>query len=309
MATSEEILKKVNKVVEDAAAKFNNSIPSHQKRVFEELKRILKDLDVKGDKIVPSVKNLKLISGINKKLEKIIFDKTYKQDLKDYVSAFNEITSLQNQYFTSIEDNFKPSALLQQIREQSIEFTIDGMNDAVKGAFGGTVRTILQQNITGGGSYKELMEHVIGQKITERQYLQSSNLKTLTITSVAQYARNYAHTVAEGLSFEWYQYVGSTIDTTRCFCHAMVKKRFFHISEVPDLIKGDFQEYKDRDCKELEGEDDLPDGMIKGTNPTNFFTLAGGWNCQHSIFPVPASRVPEDIRAKFIKQSEPTAEE
>jgi hypothetical protein len=299
MASPEEILKQVNKVIEYAAEKFNNSLPSMQKRVFEELKLMLKDLDVKSDKIRPSVKNLKLISSINKKLEKIIFNKTYKAELKDYVSAFNEISSLQNQYFFSIEDEFKPSALLQQIREQAIDFTIDGMNDAVKGTFGPAIRTILQQNITGGGSYKELMESV-SMQITDEQYLKSSKLKTLTITSVAQYARNYSHTVAEGLSFEWYQYVGSTIDTTRCFCHAMVKKRFFHKSEVPDLLSGDFKEFEDRDCG-LNSKTGLPDGMIDGTNESNFFTLAGGWNCQHSIFPVPASRVPEGIRSKFQK--------
>lgn len=298
MAGAEDILKQINKVVEDSAAKFNNTLSAHQKRVFDELKVMLKDLDVKADKITPSVKNLKLIAGINKKLEKIIFDKTYKNDLKDYVSAFNEITALQNQYFSSIEDTFKPSALLQQIREQAIDMTIDGMNEAVKGAFGPSVRTILQQNITGGGSYKELMETVAGQATSESTSFRTNNLKTLTITSVAQYSRNYSNTVAEGLSFEWYQYVGSTIDTTRCFCHAMVKKRFFHKSEVPDLLKGDFKEFENRECG-INNKTGLPEGMIEGTNTSNFFTLAGGWNCQHSIFPVPASRVPQEIRDKI----------
>jgi len=30
----------------------------------------------------------------------------------------------------------------------------------------------------------------------------------------------------------------------------------------------------------------LPQGMIPGTNPENFFIRAGGYNCQHSIRPV-----------------------
>lgn len=300
MADAEDILKKITKIVEDAAEKFNNTLPSMQKRVFEELKSLLKDLDLKADRINPSVKNLKLIAGINKKLEKIIFDKKYRNNLKDYISAFNEITSLQNQYFSSLEDSFKPTALLQQIREEAIEITIDGMNDAIKGAFGQPVRAILQQNITGGGSYKELMETLSVQGNPDTGSIAASNVKTITITAVAQYARNYSHTVAEGLSFEWYQYVGSTIETTRCFCNAMVKKRFLHKSEVPDILKGEFKESEDLGC-ELSEKTGLPAGMIKGTNTSNFFTLAGGWNCQHSIFPVPASRVPEDIRARIRK--------
>ncbi len=126
----------------------------------------------------------------------------------------------------------------------------------------------------------------------------SAATKTATITSIAQYSRQYSQTVAQGLNFRWYQYVGSTITTTRCFCLAMVEKRYFHVSEVPALLKGNFEEFEEKEC-EINGKTKLPDGMIPGTNVSNFFTLAGGWNCQHSIFPVPDSLVPKELKDKF----------
>jgi hypothetical protein len=304
MATEEDLLNQINKLIEDSAEKFNSKLPASEEKFFSELQQLLKGLDLKGDKIVQSVKNLKLVGIISKKLLKIIVDKDYKANVKEYLQAFNDITSLQNEYYTLLEDKFKPNALLQAIRLESINSTLDGLTNAGLTPVIGSIKQVLQQNVTTGGSYKDLMRTMssgvsssVGGTI-DPQYGYSKIIKTLTITSVAQYSRNYAHTVAEGLNFKWYQYVGSTITTTRCFCHAMVKKRYFHRSEIPDIIAGNFKEFEDRDC-EINPKTDLPDGMIKGTNASNFMTYAGGWNCQHSIFPVPESRIPQDLINRF----------
>lgn len=298
--TPEQILEKINKLVEQSAEKFNAKVPGMQDRVWKEVQLLLKGLDLKGDRIAPSVKNLKLAGTVSRKLLKIIVNKEYREDLKEYLKAFDEITKLQNQYFTLIESRFKQTALLKAIRQEAINSTLDGLTEAGLSGIIGNIRKTLQQNVTTGGSYKDLMKTMSGQ-LTDTSAgdgVISRNVKTYTITSVAQYARNYSQTVSEGLKFEWYQYVGSVITTTRCFCHAMVKKRYFHVSEIPDLLAGRFDEFEERDC-EINGKTDLPDGMIKGTNVSNFLTYAGGWNCQHSIFPVPESWVPKALVDKF----------
>lgn len=295
--TPEEILKKIDKLVEQSAAKFNSKLPGIQDRVWAEVQALLKGLDLKDDKIVASVKNLKLVGNIGRKLLKIIIDKQYKADVKEYLKAFNEITDLQNQYFMLLELKFKQTPLLKAIRMEAINSTLEGLTEAGLSGITGNIKKTLQQNVTTGGSYKELMKTMSGQltNTSSGEGLLARNVKTYTITSVAQYSRNYSQTVSEGLNIDWYQYVGSTITTTRCFCHAMVKKRYFHRTEIPDLLAGNFKEFEERDC-ELNRKTDLPDGMIKGTNVSNFLTYAGGWNCQHSIFPVPASWVPKKNR-------------
>lgn len=300
--TEQELIQSVSALVEDSASRFNATLGPSDARTYDAIVEILKDLDTKGGKVVTSVKNLKLISKVMSRLNKIVVDAEYKSNVKEFISAFNDIFKLQNQYYKLLEDKFKPTDLLQTIREEAINSTIQQLTEDNVNIGGARVREVLRQNITSGGSYKDLMNTMAGVIKGEGDGggAFSSRTKTATITSVAQYSRHYSHTVAEGLNFTWYQYVGSTITTTRCFCHAMVKKRFFHISEIPALLKGDFPEYEKLKC-DINEKTGLPEGMIKGTDVDTFMTYAGGWNCQHSIFPVPAGRVPAGIRAKFEK--------
>lgn len=299
--TTAQIIKKINALVEDSAKSFNKQTPSLQQRVYDEIVLLLKDLDLKGDKLATTVKNIRAIGDINRKLEKIIFDEGYKEQVKDFLKVYGEIAQAQNQYFKAIETKFKPTAVLQAIREQSVDTTLNGLTEAgLTANVIDPIKNILQKSITTGGSYKDLSE-TLRVNLTDDQTgdgLMTRYLKTYTTTSVAQYSRNYSQTVAEGLQFIWYRYIGSNIETTRCFCRAMTEKEYFHKSEIPALLKGDFAEFEDKECG-INRKTGLPEGMINGTNIANFMTYAGGWNCQHSIFPVPPSAVPQELRDKF----------
>ena len=301
MATQGQLIQKISDLVELSAAKFNDKLPALQQKVLDEMLLLLKDIDTKGDKIAATVRNVRIIGDINRKLQKIIFDEGYTTQVSEYIKAFNQIASLQSQYFSAAIENFKPSKVLGAIKEQSIQFTLDGLTEAgLTANVIDPIKNILQKSITTGGSYKELTE-TLRTNLTNTDHgegIMSRYLKTYTTTSISQYSRNYSQTVAEGLNFRWYRYVGSNTETTRCFCLAMTEKEFFHKSEIPDILAGRFSEFKDQDC-ELNSKTGLPEGMIKGTNSSNFITYAGGWNCQHSIFPVPDSLVPQALRDRF----------
>jgi hypothetical protein len=301
MATPTQLIQKINKLVEDSASSFNGKVPALQQRVLDEIFVLLKDLDTRGDTISATVKNIRMIGDINRKLQRIIFDEGYKKAVEDYLKAYNDIATFQNQYFSAIIGAFKPTKVLQAIQEQSIQFTLDGLTEAgLTANVIDPIKGILQKSITTGGSYKGLTEalRVNLTNTDEGEGVMSRYLKTYTITSVSQYSRNYSQTVAEGLNFRWYRYVGSNTETTRCFCLAMTEKHYFHKSEIPDILAGRFPEFKDQGCS-LNSKTGLPEGMIKGTNSSNFMTYAGGWNCQHSIFPVPDSAVPQELRDRF----------
>lgn len=301
MATPAQLIKKIDKLVEDSAKNFNRLTPALQRRVYDEIVILLKDLDLKGEQIATTVKNLRAIGNINRRLEKIIFDEGYREQVKEFLKVYNEIASTQNQYFKQVENKFKPTKLLQAVREVSISSTLDGLTEAgLTANVIDPIKNMLQKSITTGGSYKELAE-TVRVNLTDDATgdgLMTRYLKTYTTTSVAQYSRNYSQTVAEGLQFRWFRYTGSNMETTRCFCRAMTEKEYFHRSEIPDLLKGEFPEFEKLEC-ELNGKTGLPAGMINGTNVSNFMTNAGGWNCQHSIFPVPDSAVPQALRDKF----------
>ena len=299
--TTAQLIKKINALIEDSAKNFNDKTPSLQQRVYDEIVLLLKDLDLKGDRLATTVKNIRAIGDINRKLEKIIFDEGYKDQVKDFIKVYGEIAQAQNQYFKLVENKFKPTPVLQAIREQSVDTTLSGLTEAgLTANVLDPIKNILQKSITTGGSYKELSE-TLRVNLTNDETgdgLMTRYLKTYTTTSVAQYSRNYSQTVAEGLQFTWYRYIGSNIETTRCFCRAMTEKEYFHKSEIPALLKGDFAEFEDKECG-INHKTGLPEGMINGTNISNFMTYAGGWNCQHSIFPVPPSAVPQALRDKF----------
>lgn len=301
MATPAQLIKQISDLVESSAGKFNDTIPALQQRVLDEMFLLLKNLDLKGDQISATVRNVRIIGDINRKLQKIIFDEGYSKQVENYLKSYNQIATLQNQYFSTLIEGFKPSKVLQAIKEQSIQFTLDGLTEAgLTSNVIDPIKGILQKSITTGGSYKELTENlrVNLTNTDEGDGVMSRYLKTYTTTSVSQYSRNYSQTVAEGLSFRWYRYVGSNTETTRCFCLAMTKKEFFHKSEIQDILAGKFEEFREDSCS-LNSKTGLPEGMIKGTNLSNFMTYAGGWNCQHSIFPVPDSMVPKELRDKF----------
>lgn len=304
MATPSQLISKINNIVEKSADNFNGKVPLLQQRVLDEINSLLKGLILKGGRIQANIVNMRTVGTISRKLQKLIFDEGYKANVTEYLKAFNTISTLQNQYFKALNDRYRPSKMLEAVKADSINSTLDGLTEAgLKSNVLDPIKKILNQSVTTGGSYKELQD-TLRINLTDDQTgdgIMSRYLKTYTITSVSQYSRNYSQTASQGLNFKWYRYTGSNIKTTRCFCLAMTQKEFFHISEIPALLAGDFPEFKEHHC-DIYSKTGLPDGMINGTNVSNFITLAGGWNCQHGIHPVPDAFVPKELRDSFIAE-------
>lgn len=278
------------------------------KEILSELKR----LDTDGDTIKVTVKNLSVINSISKKLTRLILTDQYLNEVKDFVKTFNEVTVLQNEYWKSIEDTFTPKTLLKEIRNQTIQNTIEGLTKAGIGANITTqIKAILKTNITTGGSY-EALTNQLREALTDTPKsdgVLSRYAKQITSDAINQYNRQYTQAASAGLGFSWFAYRNSDIKTTRCFCDAMTDKVYFHITEVPDLLKGKGLRCEDKSTGKsipipIYDKTGLPQGMIDGTNPENFFVYAGGYNCRHSIDPVTEMRVPLETRGKLYSTPE-----
>lgn len=163
----------------------------------------------------------------------------------------------------------------------------------------------MRTNITSGGSYSDLAEQ-LRQSLTntpESKGILDRYVKTVAKDSINQFSRQYTQIVSNDLGYEWYRYMNSDIETTRCFCDAMTDKDYFHVSEIPGLLKGKGL-LCDNQTVPIYAKTGLPYGMIDGTNPENFFVRAGGWNCGHSIQPISKRQVP----AKVLEALEATEE-
>jgi len=284
--------KNILTLIDKAIEKFNKRIPASQRAMLDEIELELRRLDLSGDKIKTTVANLKIVNSIKNKLQRLILTDDYRTDVKEFVRAFNDVTKLQNEYWKGIESTFKPRPLLREIRKSAITDTVKALGEAGIGtAIGEQIAGILRTNITAGGAYKQLTGQ-LRESLTDTVTpgLLSKYAKQISVDSIQQYNRTYTNTVSGDLGFDFFAYQGSDITTTRHFCDALTDRRYFHVSEVPGLLKADDLYYSTDDGGkkkvEIYDKTGLPQGMIPGTNPENFFIRAGGYNCQHSIRPV-----------------------
>lgn len=284
--------------IADAVAGFQKGVPGTQQIIYEELLPIVKKLDVKNGKLLNNINNLKLIMGIKNKLQKIIVNNEYKKNVNDFIDAFHAVGDLNNQYFSSFNDKFKPTNTLPVIRQMAIEQTInDLVGQGLSSSVVDPIHSILKQNITTGGSYaqftEELRNHILTNDTGDGSLEKYS--KQITVDAIHQYNAQYQDTIAQDLQFKWGQYVGSLLTTSREFCVLLTEKRWVHISELPVIIAGNIDGKKCQVSKKTK----LPLGMIEGTNAGNFKIRRGGYNCGHQFFWVPDSSVPKALLDKF----------
>lgn len=295
----EKKAKVITKKTDKAIQTFSKAVPEIQEDLLEEIELQIKRLDLKGDKIAVTVKNLSTLNSIKKKLDKLILSKGYMEEVKAFAKTFNEVFQMQADLWKTAEAKFKPRPLLKAIRNQAITDTVQSLTSSGIGPnVSDQIVGILRQNITAGGSYADLAGQLRESILTtpESPGLLERYTKQVTSDSINQFNRQYTQVVSSDLGYEWYRYMNTDITTTRCFCDAMTDKDFFHITEVPKLLRGQGLTCKGDPVK-IYPKTELPYGMIPGTNAENFFIRAGGYNCRHSIQPVAARQVPAPIRA------------
>jgi hypothetical protein len=294
---SVETEQKIIKHMEDSVNDFQKGIPEIEKATYEDLLGQVKDLQTQGGKILSSVQNLKLINSIANKLERLLITNGYKDSVKEFLASFNIVETLQKQYFADFNLKFKPSKTLPIIKEMAIDSTLnDLLGQGLQVNIVDSIKSILQDNVTSGGSYAslntQLRSSITGTEQTDGILQRYS--RTITTDSINQYSAQYHEALAVDLELNWGRYVGSNLTTTREFCEYLTKKEWVHKSELPTIIEGVIDGHE---CK-LSKSTGLPLGMIEGTNADNFKVRRGGYNCGHQFFWVPDVVVPEAVKAR-----------
>ena len=292
---------KLIEIIEEAVNGFNKSLPKIQKDMLADLLDEIKKFDVKNKRISNTVKNIRLLNSIKNRLRKTILNDEYKAAVKEYLKVFTDVSDFHNEYFRETEKGFKPRAIVKEIKKQTITDTIDKLTEAgIGGNVQNKIADLLKQNITTGIKYSDLAaqlrEHIL---TTENPGVLERYGKQIATDSVNQYSAQYMNTISGDLGYEWFRYQGKDILTTRPWCDAMTDRKFFHISEVPDLLAAKDLYYSSEDGLKkvtIYEKTGLPNGMIPDTNAENLFIRRGGYNCGHQIFPVIERLVPKDIQ-------------
>jgi hypothetical protein len=298
--TPDQYSKDLVKAIDDAVEAFNSKIPQHEKRVYKELLVLLKDLKTKNGKLINSVENLKTILKIKTQLSKLVLDKEYLRDLNEFTKAYDKIAQLQNQYFATFTTTFTPPKVLALIQEQSIENALfhlkaGGMQSNVVQP----IHEMLLRNITTGGSYASMLEQVREKVLTTENGAGAlRHVKCETTDALNTFSRAYTATITADLNLKWRMYVGSLLQTSRQFCIDLVDKRYYHVDEVPELLKG----HIDGKQVPLNKKTGLPQGMYPDTTVDTFQEDAGGYCCGHQNVPVNEVAVPKEKRIETYKK-------
>lgn len=290
MADFTDITEAIKKAVKD----FNKNLPASQNDVLKAINKELKKLDLNDDKIKPTVANLKIVASIKNKLLKVILTEKYIANVKKYMQAFNEVSKLHAEYWRSIDNKFRPSSILKGIKQIAIDDTIQKLTESgIQNNVARPISDILTQNITQGGSYYEMITGL--RKIVNgrpgQPGLLVKHVSGIGLDAINQYSRNYTQIASADLGLEWYSYRNTLIVTSRPFCRAMTERRYFHVSEIPALLKAVGLYYTHPKTGKrlkvpLNTKTGLPDGMYATTTVENFLTLLGGYNCGHQVGPV-----------------------
>jgi hypothetical protein len=308
MELHEKILNDIVSTIEKEIERFDGKIPSTEKKIFDKVLELTKDLEVKNGRITNSIKNINSIGKLLKEVESIIVNKEYVKDVDSMLKVFDEIEGLQKNYFSSLAVDVGRNKLLGAIKNDAINYTVDQLTEAgIRAEFGEGLKNILQTNIRSGGSYADLTdqlrEYVKGGKDADGKPI-PGKLQRYTRGAVTdalnQYSASYNETVASGLNWKWRMYTGSLIETSRPWCVHMIGKKYVHESELSTVITDNINGVKicsaEIPCNKKTG---LPSGMMKGTNAENISQRRGGWGCGHQFGIVPDSVVPKAIRDKI----------
>lgn len=307
-------LKDVIDTLDKVADGFGNIANQEQKKIYEEVVTLAKDLetDMRG-RVKQTISNLKRLNQIKAKLAALSKDKEWVAGITQFAKYFDILQRQQNAYFsqqfgkkTLTESAQKKNEIMRQIAVQNTMEAL--MGDGLKANVLDKLNDILLRGVTSGAKWadlqNELRTHLMGKDGGQGAFARYAT--TYATTALSQYTGQHNKLLSDELDTEWYMYTGSNKETTREFCEQLTKKKYIHKSEIPTILKGKI-EMPDGEVVEvpLYPKTNLPYGMIEGTTPENFQCNCGGWNCRHQLVPVADAVVPIALRNKF-KQIRPT---
>lgn len=282
-------------MIEQAINKFIRQIPAIQKDIAGELELLLKSLEIQNGKVLNNINNLRVVGQIEFKINRIVLNDKYLQAVREFTETFNKVSAELNKQFSLLSPKYKPDDVLNEIGEQSIKSVVKALTeDGMRAGITDKLTNLLRQNVTTGISYLEMRNQLKEYIVTNESGIGALQRYVTQITTDAlnQFSGQYSASIASQLELSWYQYVGSNIETTREFCELLTDKRYVYQAEIKDILKGKI----DGESLPINDKTDLPNGMIPGTNESNFIVYRGGYNCGHQLRPMAESFVPKQVR-------------
>lgn len=281
--SAEELAVIIEELILDADRRYAGVVIRIQRKLYDDLVAILKDLELQDGYIRQNTANRKIIVQASNKIQETFSAPPYANAVSNYVSLVGELTTNNVEYFSGLDKAFAPNKLYLRKLQEGVISSVNQyvMRDGLQSQVVKPLEQILVQNVNSGGRFsgfiKQVETFVQGNSEVEGRTLNYT--RTFIRDTLMTYSRTYQQAVTADLGLEYYLYSGGIQDTSREFCTERVGKYF---------SKKEIEAWASLEWK----------GKKKDTTETSIFLFAGGWNCGHQIIPVSEFIVPEEVKKR-----------
>lgn len=271
MALRELINRKVDRL-ETVPNTFYSGVEKSQIQILNQTLTLMDQLSVTNGLIDLSQENLVVTKQITDALAQAVFQTEYQTSLVTFAGEFNTQGAINNEYFATVLNRAVDiKALYGDVLLASQADAVALLSEgAIRTEFIQPLKVILDSAVAGNMSLVQAIQtvegHIIGTPELEGQLLRYSKQVARDAFSVSD--RRYTKIMGDDLGFDKYLYSGGTVADSRKFCIERVGKEYTR-EQVEEW--GTIKQWQ---------------GRIRGTNSTNIFEFAGGYNCMHSILPI-----------------------
>lgn len=271
---------------------FYKSVEKDQRKLLQQLNKLVKQLDVKDGQILISTKNIAQVNRIMAKFSQIFAASSYQESVAEFMSEFDVQRDLIRKLIKDEFGQVPTKAAIEEMFEENKAATLEALagRSAIDAEFFQPVQNVLRQNVGSGASLADtivdLQRLVVGD---ERNGRLLGYTKTIAKDAFAQSDRNYTFTASADLGVQFFLYSGGLVEDSREFC-VHRNNHYYHRKEIQKWVTSEGQPKPSGTWQ----------GMIPGTNKSTIFINAGGYNCNHSILPLSAKAVPKDVLSRNI---------
>jgi hypothetical protein len=294
MTAKERLIKKIAQSMDDAPDAFFKGVKKAQREAFAQIVSEIATLatDDAGNLLV-SQGNFNKIQALVQKMKAAYMNKDYSKAIRDFVGSIDATAEDTGKLMGIItKEAFVQSATAGAILSNAKTTVFDllanaAVNDSVE-----SFKQILNTSISTGENFQQVIRNIRNniegtpEFAGRMERYAKQNAYDFYSISNAQYIRQ----VSEDYGFEFYEYIGVDVKSTRSFCKSRNNK-IYHKREIQEWASLDW------------------DGKNRGTDASTIFAYRGGYNCGHQIIPVATEDVPEDVLNRAIAAGFYTPEE
>jgi len=294
MPTASQIVSSKLEALENVPNNWAKSIEGYQPRLFARLSRLLANLETVDGSLAMSVTNLNSIETILVEMRAFMTQGEYVKIVSQFANEFTIQQGVTASYFGTLGVEPIVTPFAAQLYQANKAIAIDGVlsNTALDSMLLDQVRNNLIESVGSNASYTSTLDGlrglVEGNAEREGQLLRYS--RQIVSDTFATTDRAYTQLISEELGYQWFRWLGGKMKTTRCLC-LNLNGRYLHKKEIEQIGLGNLAIIEGLStCRTTNGWA----GAMPNTNSKTIFTVAGGYNCQHSILPTSTFSVPKE---------------